>query len=137
MKNAIKTTHDLDFETMPSPYDIFGDGHQMFRIGTCEGQWGSLKDCYYILSVINDKPNNGHFTDVLEWFGNSCKRDNKNLLILGCMNDRLYNHLVNKKGFIPLDKDKENVMKVFNWKSYQKLIEGGNQILEKETLKCI
>jgi hypothetical protein len=141
MKNAIVTTHNLDFESAESPYNIFGDifgsGHMIFRIGTCHGQWGSTKDSYYILSVINNIPGNGHLTDVFEWFEFSCKRDNKNLLVLKCMNKRFYTHLSSKRGFSPLDAKGENLIKIFNKKAYKQLKKNGNEIIKAGTLECV
>lgn len=137
MQNAIVTTHKLDFEAAYSPYDIFGDnGHKMYRVGTCDGQWGSTKDCYFILSILNKQPGNGHVQDVFEWFEFSCKRDNKNLLVLECMNERFYNHLLSKRGFIKLDEKGDNVIKVFNKKLYKKLLKNGNEIIAPKTLCC-
>lgn len=130
--NAITTEHKLDFECAESPYS---NSHKMFRIGTCEGQWGNTKDSYFILSVLNTKPNNGHLNDVFEWFEYSAKRDGKNLLVLECMNERFYKHLIEDRGFIPLDNNNENCIKVFNQKEYERLLKYGNELLDKN-LKC-
>lgn len=132
MKNAIITTHNLSFETAPGNY---ADWYQQFRIGTCEGQWGSVKGAYFILSVFNKTIGNGHLNDVFEWFEFGCKRDNKNLLVLECMNERFYEHLVNKRGFLPLDTGKENVIKVYNRKAHKHLLKHGNELLYSD-LKC-
>jgi hypothetical protein len=128
--NAIKTTHNLDFESAPYATGIF-----RFRIGTCSGQWGSCKDCYYIMSVFNEEPGNGHLEDVFEWFEYSCERDHRNLLVLYFLNDDFYDHLIEKRSFIPLDKKGENVIKIFNKKAYKKLLKKGNDLLEAGTLK--
>lgn len=132
--NAVITQNRLDFECANSPYS---EGHKMFRIGTCDGQWGCTSDSYFILSVINKEAGNGHLNDVFEWFEYSCKRDNKNLLVLECMNNDFYNHLLNKRGFVSLDTTKENCIKVFNKKSYKKLLRKGNEILKRGPLTCI
>ena len=137
MENAIQTKHRLDFEVAPSPYNMFNDGHMMFRIGTCEGQWGSTKDSYYILSVVNTEQGNGHLDDVFEWFEYSAKRDAKNLLVLECMNGRFYRHLIEKRGFVPLDKMGENCIKVFNRKLFKILKKKGNEIIKKTDLSCV
>ena len=134
--NSIITTHKLDFEACDSPYAIFGGDHKMFRIGTCEGQWTSTEDCYVIISVNNDF-GNGHLEDVFEWFEFSCKRDKKNLLVVECMNERFYMHLLSKRGFIPLDAKGENVIKVFNQKAYKRLRKKGNEIIMAGSLKCV
>lgn len=135
--NELKTTHNLTFEMAESPYDIFGDNHKMFRVGTCEGQWGSTSDSYYILSVVNNKEGNGHLDDVFEWFEHSAKRDNRNLLVLECMNNDFYNHLISKRGFVKLDNEQKNCVKVFNKKLYRKLLRDGNEIIKKGSLTCI
>lgn len=133
---AFQTTHKLGFEAADSPYDIFGDGHKMFRIGTCEGQWGSTDDSYFIISVINSEPGNGHLDDVFEWFEYSCLRDGKNLLVLACFNNGFYRHLLSKRGFKPLDKKEDNCIKIFNERSYRKLLKKGNTILKAGSLVC-
>lgn len=125
-----KTTHNLSFEVAESKYGT------LYRIGTCEGQWGSTSDSYYILSVINNEPGNGHLDDVFDWFENSCKRDGKNLLILECLNEEFYKHLLSKRGFIALDANKENCIKVFNKKSYRRLLRKGNEMLSAPSMKC-
>jgi len=135
--NAIQTKHNLDFEAAPSPYDVFGDNHQMFRVGTCEGQWGFTKDCLFILSVLNKEQGNGHLDDVFEWFEFSAKRQGMNLMVLECMNQRFYDHLIKKRGFQPLDAKQTNCIKVFNRRKFKQLIKNGNEIINKETLTCI
>ncbi len=139
METEFKTTHNLMFEVADSPYNqLFRtDNHKLFRIGTCTGQWGSTDDSYYILSVVNDIEGNGHLDDVFEWFEHSCKRDNRNLLVLVVVNTVFYDSLINKRGFIALDKEKENVIKIFNKKAYKKLLKNGNEIIKKGVLTCI
>lgn len=94
-----KTTHNLPFLSANWANPFNTEGWQVFKIGTCNGQWVSTEKTYDILSVINDNPWNGHFTDVLEWFENSCKRDKRSLRILEVMNEKFARHLVIKKGF--------------------------------------
>ncbi len=133
-----KSTHNLGFEVAESPYSkLLNDYHMMFRIGTCEGQWGCISDSYYILSVVNKVPGNGHLTDVLEWFEQSCRRDKKNLMVLECSNKGFYNHLIQKRGFISLDKEGDNCIKVFNQILYKRMLKKGNEILIKGSLKCV
>ena len=61
--------------------------------------------------MINEKPGNGHFSDVLEWFGHSCKRDKKHLAILDIMNPDFKVHLIEKRGFADIGDD--NVIKEY------------------------
>lgn len=91
-------------------------------------QWGIGKSFYYILSIINDKPGNGHLDDVFEWFENSCKRDGRNLLVLECFNEEFYDHLISKRNFLPIGNNKENCIKVFNQSAYKKLLKRGFKI---------
>lgn len=135
--NAIITTHKLDFEVAESPYDVFKDGHKMFRIGTCEGQWGCTKDSFYILSVKNSVPNNGHLDDVFEWFEYSCKRDGRNLLVLECMNSKFYQHMIYRRGFVALDEQRRNCIKIFNTTFYNELLKRGNGIIQAGSLQCV
>lgn len=95
--NAVKTTHNLDFEACAWPRD---PSIMLFKIGTCNGQWYSTDLSYTILSILNDNPGNGHLNDVFEWFEYSCKRDGKFLIIEELMNDRFREHLILKRGFI-------------------------------------
>ena len=133
MENQLKTKHNLDFEVCENS----GYSFPLFRVGTCSGQWGSTRDSYFILSVINDKPGNGHLDDVFEWFEFSCKRDNKNLLVLECMNESFYLHLLSKREFIPLDDKGNSLIKIFNRKKYKQLRKNGNEIIQAETMQCV
>lgn len=63
--------------TKPTKYAGFSG----FRVGTCEGLWRSTSSHYEILAVVNEKRGNGHFKAMLGWFEQSCKRDNKKLLL--------------------------------------------------------
>lgn len=94
-----QTTHKLPFlsKRWDNPFNI--DDWQEFKIGTCKGQWMPTQNTYDILGIVNYSPGNGHFTDVIEWFENSCKRDNKDLRIMEVMNKDFALHLVSKKGF--------------------------------------
>lgn len=92
------STHKLDFESTEG--SNYGD-YKHFRVGTCHGLWDSCPTAYLILTVNNEQHGNGHFTDLLEWFEVSCKRDNRDLIIQKVWNKRLKRHLVNKRGFVP------------------------------------
>lgn len=133
-----ESSHKLDFECAPDPTGAaLGMNSQRFRIGTCTGQWGTVTNGYYIMSVLNSCPGNGHFDDVLEWFEMSCKRDGYNLFVLECMNKGFYEHLISKRGFIALDGDRENVVKIFNQQAYKNVVINGNEMLVAGSLKCI
>ncbi len=106
-----QSTHNLEFFSAPWNNPCNTEGWQVFKIGTCTGQWVATDTTYDILSVINDHPGNGHFGDVLEWFENSCKRDNRDLRILEVINEEFGQHLVNKRGFT--NYDDENLIKKF------------------------
>ncbi len=109
------SSHQLPFEVAPwrpDPrvaellgIDLANDGWMLFRIGTCDGQWRCTSDAYEILSVVNSRPGNGHFDDVLEWFEFACRRDGKLLRIREVENERLKRHLVEKRGFRPEGED--------------------------------
>lgn len=131
MTEVFKSTNNLGFEVAHHPL------YMAYRIGTCHGQWGVVNKCYYILSVINNSPGNGHLNDVFEWFEFACKRDNYNLMVLEIVNSQFYLHLITKKGFIPLDADGINVIKVFNKPAYEDLLKNGNEIIQAGTLKCL
>lgn len=120
---SITTKHNLAFEVRQ------GLSFMEYRVGTVTGQWGSCSDSFFILSFLNHEPGNGHLDDVFEWFYNSCKRDGKNLIILECMNDAFKKHLIAKRDFIPLGVD--HLIKVYNKKSYKRLLRMGNEILDK------
>lgn len=93
------TTHKLAFESRPW---FRNQAIQEFRVGTCIGQWFSEGPCYYILSVINEDPGNGHLDDVFQWFERSCQRDGKALVVLELMNITFWHHLIDKRGFQPI-----------------------------------
>jgi hypothetical protein len=110
--NAIKTRHNLDFESCEYHLQLDPNKFWMnFRVGTCEGLWTFTKDSYDILSIINNNPGNGHLIDVFQWFENSCKRDKKNLRVLELLNKRFKKYLIDKRGFKILDKD--NLIKLY------------------------
>ena len=123
-QNAIITEHKLDFLSRQ-----WSDEWNIFKIGTCGGQWSATEDAYIILSFINDEPGNGHLNDVFEWFEHSCKRDKKNLIVMEVMNEGFYMHLLTKRGFIPLDASGNNVIKIFEKKKYVKFRKRGNHYL--------
>lgn len=102
---VFQSSHKLEFLSGHWNNPLNTDGWQCFKIGTCNGQWRATETSYEILSVINEKPGNGHFEDVLEWFENSCKRDKRDFRILEVWNTSLAAHLVIKRGFILQGKD--------------------------------
>lgn len=107
-KVDFKSEHNLPFEVSSWIVPDF----TRFRVGTCDGLFRSCDKSYDILAISNSNVGNGHFNDVLQWFENSCKRDNKNLQILEVWNSNLKAHLINKRGFNDIGND--NVIKTFN-----------------------
>ncbi len=106
------TEHKLQFEVAPYHLNVDPDiTWQMFRVGTCEGLWSHDDKSYMILAIENKQPGNGHFTDVLQWFEYSCRRDKRSLKIMQVWNSRLKRHLINK-GFKDIGND--NVELKFN-----------------------
>jgi hypothetical protein len=89
------STHGLDFEIADQ---LFAGKYVRFRVGTCHGCYDTTDKFYRILAVENTEKGNGHFTDVLDWFENSCRRDGKNLMFLEILNPRFKKHL-EKIGF--------------------------------------
>lgn len=102
MQPLFKSTHNLDFYSgyWDNPFNDMNV--QVFRCGTCHGQWLDAVETYDIISIINADPGNGHFTDVLEWFENSCKRDKKDLRICELVNDDFKRSLIEKHGFVEI-----------------------------------
>lgn len=105
---TFESTHKLDFEIARWP---LSEEYIAFRVGTCHGLWGSSGTTYDILALKNEEPGNGHFDDVLEWFENSCRRDNKDLRVLECWNEPLKFHLLEEHGFEEIDR--YNIIKKF------------------------
>lgn len=95
-----KSTHNLPFLSAHWNNPFNTDGWQVFKVGTCHGQWVSTPETYDILSVINWQPGNGHFEDVLEWFEHACRRDARSLRILEVWNKDFAKHLIEKRGFV-------------------------------------
>jgi hypothetical protein len=96
------STNNLDFYAGEyNGIDPEMDKYEQFRIGTCTGLWNCTNNNYDILSVINDKPGNGHLQDVFDWFENSCQRDNYNLRLLEVSLPWLREMLIYKYGFVP------------------------------------
>lgn len=98
-KTPIRTKHNLGFYSADWPRD---PTIKVFRIGTCEGQWYATEFAYHILSVLNNKPGNGHLEDVFQWFEYAAKRDGKLLTVEEVMNARFKKHCIEKRGFIPI-----------------------------------
>lgn len=98
-----RSTHNLPFEVGgPFKHD---PAFIHFRVGTVTGLYATIGKSYCILALINHEKGNGHFTDTLEWFENSAKRDGYALRIIEIMNGRLMEHLINKRGFRKVDVD--------------------------------
>ena len=87
--------HKLKFEVAGWIFPEF----MQYRIGTCSGLWRVTDTTYDILAITNHSPGNGHFGDVMEWFENSCRRDNRDLQVLELWNKDLWRHLIEKRGF--------------------------------------
>lgn len=106
-----ESTHNLPFEVGPwSPLGFLGiegvsDEFDRFRVGTCAGLWRSTSTSYDICAISNESPGNGHFDDVLEWFYQSCIRDNRDLKFLELQNPAFKQHLIDKRGFEPSGKN--------------------------------
>lgn len=100
MEKEFETTHKLPFMSAEyhQPIDDGYNWHN-FKIGTCEGLYAFKGNSFYILAIKNTHKNNGHFTDVLEWFEHSCKRDHCNFVFLEVWNKEFMKHLIEKKGF--------------------------------------
>lgn len=110
MRNTITTRHNLDFQCCPWDKD---PTCQLFRIGTCEGQWQYASGkCLMIISVINKAPGNGHLDDVFEWFEYAARRDKVPLLVMEFENMRFKKHCIDKRGFHELP-GTNNVIKIF------------------------
>lgn len=98
MPPALKTTNNLEFYSAEWDSPVISyPPWQLFKIGTCHGQWRANNGCYEILGLVNKEKGNGHFNDVFEWFEFSCKRDGYDLKILEVWNKRLKKHLIKKK----------------------------------------
>ena len=95
------STHNLQFGIAPCTTADF----TRFKIGTCEGLWRATAKTYDILAIINTEPGNGHFIDVLEWFEQSCQRDQKDFQILEIWNEGFKKHLIEKRGFLEIGND--------------------------------
>lgn len=98
---SFKTTHNLDF--LARTWNINPEFTE-FKVGTCHGIFRYIRDTIEILAIYNDEPNNGHFNDVMEWFENSAKRDNKHFQFSEILNPKFAKHLQDKRGFMIMDK---------------------------------
>ena len=120
--NTVITAHLLDFEIAPwhksftsqAILDLLPDDDsvtfpeiewELFRVGTCEGQFRVTPEAYEILSIINSSPGNGHLTDLFEWFSYACKRSNLPLRIRAFTNEKFKFHLIKKCGFVLYGED--------------------------------
>jgi hypothetical protein len=108
MKNAITTEHKLDFMATVWHRD---PGIMVFKVGTCHGQYVFSDQGLEIISIINDKPGNGHLNDVFQWFEYAARVQKLNLLIRAFMNNRFKKHCIKKRGFKAIPKT-DDVIKV-------------------------
>lgn len=107
---AIETTHKLNFNTSLwiSPFNILSQDDEddipwrIYHIGTMHGQFRITKDSIEILSFLNESPGNGHLQDVFEWFEFLSNTEGKPIVIRECWNPGFKQHLISKRGFIPI-----------------------------------
>jgi hypothetical protein len=98
-KNFV-SEHNLDF--LVADYHLQLSSKEiwkLFKIGSCEGLWTMDDESYKILAISNNIPHNGHFNDVLQWFGHYAKKHGRTLKFLEVWNPKLKEHLINKRGF--------------------------------------
>ena len=108
--DKFKTTNDQYFYSAPYDRPLNVDGYIAFKVGTVNGIWLSDKEAIIILAVMNNKPGNGHFVDLFDWFEVACiqaelplifkevdnlKEEMPSLQLSGT----LAKHLVEKRGF--------------------------------------
>jgi hypothetical protein len=117
-----KSTHNLPFLCRPYEFKIDdGNIYDEFKIGTCVGLWTCSETSYDILSIINKIPGNGHIQDVLDWFENSCKRENFDLRFMEIMNEKFAEKCIKNHGFTR-EKGTNNLIKFLRkkWKCPRK-----------------
>ncbi len=107
LEKPFTTVHNLPFTSCPWHRD---HDWNVFKIGTCEGQWRAFHGNYEILSIINNSPGNGHLEDVFQWFFHYCRRDGRGLRLLEIMNENFKKYLIEKRGFV---EDGVNCIKKF------------------------
>jgi hypothetical protein len=101
MKNAIDTTHHLNFLSSPWNDPLGVGGYMAFKIGTCNGLYTIKPQMLMLISVNNEERGNGHLNDVFEWFEYGAKFQSVPLSIVAFLNDRFYHHCLEKRGFHP------------------------------------
>jgi hypothetical protein len=116
MKNAINTDHHLDFMAAPWDDPLGVGGYMAFIVGTCNGLYSTNKGTLMIISVRNEEPGNGHLEDVFQWFEWSARENGVPLTIVAFMNERFYQHCIEKRGFKPWDawKEGDGLIKTFD-----------------------
>lgn len=105
-------TLTLPFEVAPWNNPLNFDGWQIFRVGTCQGQWRACEGAYEILGIINEQPGNGHFQETMRWFEQSCQRDGYDFRIREVWNKDLAAKLL-KHGFVPEEGTADMVKRKF------------------------
>ena len=112
--NQFQTQNNLKFYSTPFPSFFEDEEWLEYKVGTVKGLWNCDNENYIILSFVNEEKNNGHLQDVFQWFENSCKRDQKNLLIKEIVNEKFYKHLIEKRGFEKVNNNKNELIKYIN-----------------------
>lgn len=100
MKNAIDTEHHLDFLAADYPGPFNDHSQKAYKIGTCNGLYKIDGKFMILIAINNDNPGNGHLNDVFQWFEWAAKEAGMPLMIVAFMNERFYNHCINKRGFL-------------------------------------
>ena len=74
-------------------------GWNLFRYGTCHGQYRITPDAVELLSIINDDSGNGHFHHLMNHFISMAKKRKLPFRVLEVNNRNLKTHLLFKWGF--------------------------------------
>lgn len=78
-----------------------GEQHFTFRHGTMDGLLGCDDRRLMIIAINNNEANNGQFGSVMDLLEAAAKRRQLTIEVAAVMNQRLYRHLVLKRGYSP------------------------------------
>lgn len=106
--STFKSSNSLEFKISEWEFNNMFTWQQKhpiyrYRCGTCDGIFEDGENHVGVIAIVNSQPQNGHFNDTMEWFDYMAQSTNRELKFFEIWNDRLYKHLIDKRGHIAID----------------------------------
>lgn len=76
-----------------------------FQRGTVEGLIGLRPGVFVLVAIVNDRPNNGEFSPVMDELEHVARCHNLKFRVAAILNPRLRDHLLRKRGYTLIDEE--------------------------------